>query len=861
MEASPSNSHQLPPAPKFQPNTERIKRRLLKNGVFPTPKIVHTLRKKAIQKHDRKQDKNSAQSQDVFPPAQQQALLEEAHCEKLKREYKEFNKAVNLMVGLPWEGVERVTLRELASARDEYEVGVVRRTRLRELGEMFEGRKREELQWVLEDDPVEWKGSWVEREGSDWDPQKSRKRRTESEVVKFLVTRLSASEIDKRDWKFSRMMKQSGLQFTEEQLLKILEGLGSEGRWKQAMSVVEWVYDDKQHRHWKSRFVYTKLLAVLGKARRPQEALKVFNQMLEDFHIYPDMAAYHSIAVTLGQSGLVKELLNLIESMREKTRKKIKNLRKKSWDPVLEPDLIVYNAVLNACVPSHQWKGVSWVFEQLRMSGLKPNGATYGLAMEVMLQSGKYDLVHEFFRKMKRSGEAPRAITYKVLVTSFWREGKVDEAVEAVRDMERRGVVGTASVYYELACCLCNNGRWQEAVVEVEKSRKLPHAKPLEVTFTGLIISSMEGGHIDDCISLFNYMKGQCDCSANIGTINTMLRIYGRNDMFSEAKELFEEIKGTQLPERTSSGSDNVVHVSLIPDEYTYSLMLEASARALQWEYFEYVYKEMTLSHYRLDQTKHASFLMAASKAGKGHLLEHAFDSILEAGEVPQPLVFLEMVFQATAQHNYERAVTLITIMAHAPFQVTEKQWTELFGRSNRRIPEECWENLLGALRNCPLANEATVTNLARSLNSLLERSVESGEISSLGKGTGNSQADLVGRRSLSFGQDDLGTVNHGTSDGGEPKIDMRGEKCYIAGEVCGDDLPEGESNGIDSILSTFRLDDDLEDEDEEDNDDLELGLEYDSDEDEEIEPDLPSAEEILQMWKESRQKDDSTPN
>lgn len=40
--------------------------------------------------------------------------------------------------------------------------------------------------------------------------------------------------------------------------------------------------------------------------------------------------------------------------------------------------------VLNACVPTtHHWKGVSWVFEQLRKSGLKANSATYGLAMEV----------------------------------------------------------------------------------------------------------------------------------------------------------------------------------------------------------------------------------------------------------------------------------------------------------------------------------------------------------------------------------------------------------------------------------------------------------------------------------------------
>ena len=57
------------------------------------------------------------------------------------------------------------------------------------------------------------------------------------------------------------------------------------------------------------------------------------------------MAAYHSIAVTLGQTGFLKELLKVIERMRQKPTKLIKILRQKNWDPVLEPDVVVYNAV------------------------------------------------------------------------------------------------------------------------------------------------------------------------------------------------------------------------------------------------------------------------------------------------------------------------------------------------------------------------------------------------------------------------------------------------------------------------------------------------------------------------------------
>lgn len=140
--------------------------------------------------------------------------------------------------------------------------------------------------------------------------------------------------------------------------------------------------------------------------------------------------------------------------------------------------------------------------------------------------------------------------------------------------------------------------------------KTLSHMKPLVVTFTGMILSSFDGGHIDDCISIFEYMKQKCP--PNIGTINTMLKVYGRNDMFSKAKDLYEEIKRKADHSSPSSGIP-----SIIPDEYTYGSMLEAAACALQWEYFENVYRKMALSGHRLDQSKHAMLLVEASRAGK----------------------------------------------------------------------------------------------------------------------------------------------------------------------------------------------------------------------------------------------------
>ncbi|XP_043709476.1 pentatricopeptide repeat-containing protein At5g67570, chloroplastic isoform X2 [Telopea speciosissima] len=878
------------PTSSFEPDTEKIKRKLLRMGVFPTPKIVHTLRKKEIQKSTRQSksiaDKNKALGiENPLSESQRQFIAEEAHFQDIAREYKTINhyfkvkpragdKTAVPMVGLPWESSARAALRELVSSSKEYSGEKIKAEHLEELRQILSHRNRSSLRWLLDDDIEEACRSEFEQDRR----LPAKRRGGEADAIRFLVDRLSSTDLSMRDWKFSKLMSQSGLQFTERHLLHIVEGLGAVGSWKHALSVVEWVYNRKDNKYRKSRFVFTKLLAVLGKARRTSEALRIFNLMREDSQIYPDMPAYHSIAVSLGQAGLVKELLSVIECMRQKPSRKTKNMRRKNWDPSLKPDLVVYNAVLNACVPSHQWKGVFWVLEQMRGSGLKPNGATYGLAMEVMLQSGKYEHVHNFFEKMKRSGEAPKALTYRVLVRTFWEEGKVGEAIEAVKDMEQRGVVGTASVYYELACCLCNSGRWQDAMVTVEKLKKLPLTKPLEVAFTGMIMSCMDGGHVNDCISIFEHMKEHC--APNIGTINAMLKVYGRNDMFAKAKELFEQAKTTQSCFTT-------------PDAHTYSSMLEASGCAHQWEYFENVYKEMTLSGYQLDQSKQASLLVEASRAGKWHLLEHAFERILDVGEVPHPSLFTEMVCQAIACHNYEKAVGLVNSMTYASFQISEQQWIDVLRRNGDRISKYGLQKMLDTMRKANVVAKATVSNLSKSLDSLCESSAskdtlgvmafsdaandelpsQSGEVKldvSENWNMQNCSVDKVGGGTTLYKYlpdtntgDESDISVHQTDRDSEDDADtyfLLGSKNCVEknGSIC--DKLEESTAGMSSEVGSFRNRNSIyifHCNSKDSATEMALDLQANQNEvDDSHGTDLPSASEILEGWKESRKND-----
>ncbi|XP_057529009.1 pentatricopeptide repeat-containing protein At5g67570, chloroplastic [Amaranthus tricolor] len=856
METSTTASA-LPTCNSFDPLTDQIKQRILKKGVLPTPKIIHTLRKKHQQKSLRKFKRlQSESSNEPFTQSQKDALSHEFYFQNISQEYRAFSKTINSnsnhsnLVGKPWEPLEKEKLREIGSGYETKEknfTGKLNYEQLKELGLLFEERKVESLSSFLDDDVELEDGILMDESPGDLT---FCRRISDGEAIKILVNRLSVREITRKDWKFTRMMKQSELKFTEFQLLKILGGLGDQGCWKQAMEVVEWVYSRKEHRHYKSRFVYTKLLAVLGKARKPDLALQVFEKMRLDCHIYPDMAAYRSIAVTLGQAGMVRELMSIIESLKEKPSKYIKNMRSKNWDPTLQPDIVVYNSVLNACVPSNQWKGVSWVFEQLRKSGLRANSATYGLAMEVMLKSSKFDLVHQLFQKMAKSGKSPNALTYKVLVRTFWKEGKVEDAVRVVREMEQRGIKGSACVYYELACCLCNKGRWQEAMIEVERLKKLRLSKPLAVTFTGMIMSSMDGGHIEDCISIFENMRDHC--SPNIGTITAMLKVYARNDMFLEVKELFENVKAGNT---TFLGVDGT---PLVPDVYTYRAVLEASASAHQWEYFEYVYKEMCFSGYQLDQRKHATLLVAASKAGKWHLLEHAFETTLEAGEIPYSMLFTEMVCHAVVRDDYVKAVNIVNSMAYAPFRLDEKDWTDLFEKNKDRISDEHLKKFSTALCESNLPNESTVSKLLNALHSicgLMPNEFENVDIN------GRDGLGIVGHPEPANDEFVLDKVSAGEPTDGKRSVDEFKAFCpqYESNEEDRAGSCSKSSGFVDvgsdgrGMLSEVFLHVDLHCRD--DFDEMLLPDAQYSDVSDSDEPDLPSADEILQSWKKTRRK------
>ncbi|CAL9174205.1 unnamed protein product [Musa hybrid cultivar] len=499
------------------------------------------------------------------------------------------------------------------------------------------------------------------------------------ERIEKLAKQLNATDINMPQWKFSKIIHSAKIKFTDHSILRIVQILGALGNWKRVLQVVEWLQSHARFESYKSRYIYTTVLDVLGKAKRPIEALNIFYTMRQGLSSYPDLAAYRCIAVTLGQAGLMKELFDVIDCMRAVPEKKFNLGPLQKWDPRIEPDLIVFNAVLNACVQRKQWEGAFWVLQQLKQQGTKPSNTTYGLVMEVMLACGKYNLVYEFFRKVEKKS-IPGALNYRVLVQALWREGKIDEAVLAVKDMERRGIVGTASLYYDLARCLCSTGRCQEALLQIDKICKVAK-KPLVVTYTGLIKACLDSGSIENGAFVFNQMHKFC--SPNIVTYNIMLKSYLNHGMFEEAKDLFQKIlDGSHQIANRGDLSQKVV-----PDKFTFNTMIEACAQTQKWDDFESAYGQMLNHGYHFDTRRHLRMVLDAFRAGKVQVLESTWKHLVRFGRVPPPPIIKERFCIKLMEDDPVTAIACIDIHQEIDMLAfSERSWLKLLNGNAHRF-------------------------------------------------------------------------------------------------------------------------------------------------------------------------------
>jgi len=92
-----------------------------------------------------------------------------------------------------------------------------------------------------------------------------------------------------------------------------------------------------------------------------------------------------------------------------------------------------------------------------------------------------------------------------------------------------------------------------------------------------------------------------------------MLKAYLEHGKFEEAKGLFLRML------EDGNFVSNIAHYKdkVIPDIYTFNILLDACMKEQRWEDLEFVYKQMLHYGYHFNAKRHLRMIMNACKAGK----------------------------------------------------------------------------------------------------------------------------------------------------------------------------------------------------------------------------------------------------
>ncbi|KAK4397924.1 Pentatricopeptide repeat-containing protein [Sesamum angolense] len=167
---------------------------------------------------------------------------------------------------------------------------------------------------------------------------------------------------------------------------------------------------------------YALLINAYGKARREEEALAVFEEML-DAGVRPTHKAYNILLDAFAISGMVEQARIVFKSMRRDR---------------CSPDLCSYTTMLSAYVNSSDMDGAEKFFKRIKQDGFEPNVVTHGALIKGYAKANNLEKMMEKYEDMRVSTASRPSDT--TIMDAFGRNKDFGSAVVWFNEMVSNGI-------------------------------------------------------------------------------------------------------------------------------------------------------------------------------------------------------------------------------------------------------------------------------------------------------------------------------------------------------------------------------------------------------------------------------------
>jgi pentatricopeptide repeat protein len=275
-----------------------------------------------------------------------------------------------------------------------------------------------------------------------------------------------------------------------------------------------------------SIITYSIMIKGCGLIYNYDKAVELFREM-KSLHIKPNDIIYgcllncavrcskidkmSEIYANLKEDGIVPNTIIYTTLLKGYNRLKLWDNAFELFDSIPKDSTIsiaTYNAILDVCVESKNFKKLFSIYEEIKAkseseNSIQPNIITYSTVIKGFSKSGDLNKVKQLYSFLKDNNYELDEVLFNTVADSFARAGDLDSVNSVLEDMKKYNVKKTAIIYSILIKMSKDEQKAQRLFEEMEKEG----IKPSLVTYTTLMQTYIKNKKLNLALKVFEEIK------------------------------------------------------------------------------------------------------------------------------------------------------------------------------------------------------------------------------------------------------------------------------------------------------------------------------------------------------------------
>lgn len=233
-----------------------------------------------------------------------------------------------------------------------------------------------------------------------------------------------------------------------------------------------------------NQFTFATILSACGSLGALENGKQVFAQTIKTGFV-ATIDVWNALVTMFAQCGFIEDAKNV-------------------FNIAPGQDVVTWNAIIAGCVQHGQGKEALQLFEQMQLTGLKPDRITFILIISACRHLGLVDAGRHYLDSMSRDfGIKPEAEHYACIVDLLGRAGHLDEAMDFIKQISAEPSV---SVWQMLLCACRVHGNTKLGQFAAERILDLePHVAETYVLLSNTYAAAGKWDEVAKVRALMKY--------------------------------------------------------------------------------------------------------------------------------------------------------------------------------------------------------------------------------------------------------------------------------------------------------------------------------------------------------------------